>query len=147
MTPAIRRKPQPRTPKVPLRRRPACRPRFGNPPSGQPPSVTVNASLEESTCINVAGTVKAPECTAVQQVEVSLGDRGFERAELTGQDYAYHECGLPGGTFAITVKATDSADRDTLASGPTIVINPVIGVTSQFFEHVIARRIRMYAAP
>src|SRR4051812_48356484 len=116
--------------------------KVGNPPSGQPPSVTVNASLEEKTCINVAGTVKASECTTVQQVEVSLGDRGFERAKLKRQDYAYHECGLPGGTYAITVKATDSADRDTLASGPTIVINPAIGVTSQFFEHVIARRIR-----
>src|SRR3954454_9187864 len=49
--------------------------KVGNPPLGQPASVTVTASLEESTCINVAGTVKAAECTTVQQVEVSLGDR------------------------------------------------------------------------
>jgi len=109
--------------------------------------VTVNASLEERTCINVAGTVKASECTTVQQVEVSLGDRGFERAELKGQDYAYHECGLPGGTYAIIVKAADSAGHDTLASGTTVVIDPIEGVTSQFFEHVIAHRVRMYAAP
>src|SRR3954469_24225846 len=34
--------------------------KVGNPPLGQPASVTVTASLEESTCINVAGTVKAP---------------------------------------------------------------------------------------
>ena len=124
-----------------------CTAKVGNPPSGQPPSLTVNASLEERTCINVIGTVKASECASVQKLEVALGNRGFEPAKLIGQDYAYHECGLPGGTYSTTVKATDSDSHDTLASGPTIVIDPAVSLTSQFFEHVVARRIRMYALP
>jgi len=120
--------------------------RVGNPPSGQPLSLTVSASLE-GACIEVAGTVTASECASVQKVEVALGNRGFEQAELKGQDYAYHECGLPGGTYSTAVKATDSDNHDTLASGPTIKIDPVIPLTAQFSEHVVSHRIRMYAAP
>ena len=121
--------------------------RVGNPPSGLPLSLTVSASLEEGACIDVMGTVKASECASVQKVEVALGNRGFEPAKLMGQDYTYHECGLPGGTYSTTVKATDSDGHDTLASGPTIVIDPAVPLTAQFFEHVVARRIRMYALP
>jgi poly(hydroxyalkanoate) depolymerase family esterase len=118
----------------------------GSPPPPEPPEITISEARAAGSCILVTGAASDPE-GQIAKVAVELGTRGLKPAALSAQTYSYEECGLPGGSYATRAEATDRDGLTSVASGPTVQVDPTEMVTANWQEHMGAGRIRVYGPP
>lgn len=111
-----------------------------------PPSVTIDGVSVSGTCVAVNGTASSPN-GAITAVEVRLGDRPFEPAELTENRYTYQECELPGGTYAVVARAMDALGLSATVTGETAEVQNLEEAVATWQSHLSVGRLRVYAAP
>jgi poly(hydroxyalkanoate) depolymerase family esterase len=118
----------------------------GSPPAPEPPEISISEARAAGSCILVTGAASDPEGQTIK-VEVELGTRGLKPATLAAGTFNYEECGLPGGSYAIRAEAMDRDGLRSMASGPTVQVDPTEIAIANWQEHMGAGRIRVYAQP
>jgi poly(hydroxyalkanoate) depolymerase family esterase len=117
----------------------------GSPPPNAAPEITVTDARATGGCIRVTGTASDPE-GRLASVQAELGGRGLKPATLSGRDFSYQECGLPGGSYSTRAVATDDQGLNSTDAGPTVEIEALESATANWQGHMSAGRIRIYGS-
>jgi hypothetical protein len=112
----------------------------------EPPRIEIGQVAVERDCVIVDGRAIDAD-GRVTEVAVGLGTRGHRPAVLSQERYAFRECGLADGTYAMEVRATDDLNARTTVSGPRVEVRTRVSANATWLGHMQAGRLRLYQAP